>query len=233
MAKLLKTYEVVKDWDCDFLFTPEEISKWKNNNFYCFILGQHTIAGTINAQYREGWKNTYYFKRGYARAHRKSTASNNYKFKKGPVFGRVAKVVERPITNYVQSFIRYKGFITHVSVPVTNRTKFEPISGLNFTPDANKGPYLYNLRDKQFLFIWKKVFEDMPFDFTQVLVGRGNWPDRLRHVTLNFDSDWIEENAIREYHFINFILSKKKRSWAKISDWHDFKSILARRGTIY
>lgn len=231
--KLAKTFEVVEDWDCDFLFTLEEIVKWRHEDFYCFILGQHTLHGKVNSQYRSNWKESNYYKRGKARAFRKSKSTNNYKFKKGMVFGNVNKIIARTINIYHKSFIRYKGSVLEVSVPQTRRTKFEPIHGLNFTPDADKGPYLYNIRDKQFVFIWKKVAEDMPFDFTALLYGRGNWPDRLAHVTLNFDVEWIEEESVREYHFINYLLSRKKRSWAQIEDWQDFKELLAKRGTIY
>jgi len=73
----------------------------------------------------------------------------------------------------------------------------------------------------------------MPFDFTSILMGRGTWPDRLAHVTLNFDVDWIEENSVREYHFINYVLGKKKKSWAKLSDWKAFNKMIRDRGTIY
>jgi len=233
MAKLLDTFEMVKDWDCDFLYTPEEILKWREEPFYLFILGQHTVHGKVNAKYRENWKETNYYRRGKARAFRPSVSSNDYKQKKGMVFKNVKKVVERPITEYHNSFIRYRGYVSHVAVPRTKRTKFTPLTGVNFTPDANKGPYIYNLRDRHYIFVWKKVFEDMPFDFTALLYGKGEWPERLKHVTLNFDSEWIEENSVREYHFINYILSKKKRPWAKYADWNAFKLLIQRRGTIY
>jgi len=228
---LYKTYDVVESWDCDFLFTKEEILKWRAEPFYCFILGQHTMQGKINANYRADWKATGYYKRGRSRAFRKEVVRTH--LKRGPEFVNVKKVVEREITRYHDSFVRYRGTILKVMVPNTKRTKFKPNVGLNFTIDASSGPFLYNIRDRQFIFAWKRVLEDMPFDFTALLNGRGDWPDRFVDIKLNFDVDWIQNNAIREYHFINYVLSKKKRSWADYNDWFEFRALIAHRGTIY
>jgi len=89
MGKLHKTFERVADWDCDFLYTPEEILKWRDEKFYCFILGQHTVHGKVNAFYRDGWEETNYYRRGRQRAFRPSRSTNEYKHKQGIVFKNI------------------------------------------------------------------------------------------------------------------------------------------------
>lgn len=233
MASLNFTHERIEDWDCDFLYTPEEIAKWRDNKFYCFILGQHTIHGKVNARYREDWENSNYYRRGRARAFREVKATNKYKFRRGYTFESIKKPIPREVTIFKESFIRYKGRQFKAMIPRSTRVKFVPQQGLNYTIDANKGPYIYDIRDHQYIFLWKRVYEDMPFDFTSILMGRGHWPERLKKVTLNFDVDWINQEGIREYHFINFVLSKKKRSWAIKSDWDAFRRLIVKNGTIY
>lgn len=228
---LYKTYDVIENWGCDFLFTKEEILEWRKEPFYCFILGQHTMQGRINNNYRADWQESNYFKRGHARAFRPEKKKVNTK--KGPGFTNIKTTVERDINKYHESFVRYRGMVLPVMIPYTTRVRFKPLPGMNFTIDAKVGPYIYNLRERQFIFAWKKVVEDMPYDFTATLNGVGEWPTRFKSITLNFDVDWIQAKAVREYHFINFILSKKKRSWATYDDWFDFRAMIADRGTIY
>ena len=65
---LSKIYDMIEEWDCDFLWTKEEIEKWRHEDFYLFLLGQHTIQGKINGRFKEDWKESGYYKRGKARA---------------------------------------------------------------------------------------------------------------------------------------------------------------------
>jgi hypothetical protein len=225
---------MVADWDCNFVFSKDEILQWRNNDFYLFLLGQHMVQGSTNTFYREGWRDTHYYNAGKDKAFRKMKSKTVF----GSFTRRANKNIKTPTSrsdlDVVKTKVFFEGVAHEVYMPKSTKRTFIPEVGMNFTVDASIHPYHFYIRQSKFIFIWKRVPNGKSFDFTPLLMyGKGEWPDELKHIYLLFDTARILRENIREYHFINFIIRKKQRSHATYLDWVEFQYIINNSGELY
>ena len=125
------------------------------------------------------------------------------------------------------------GLVFETDVVPSRTRKFCPEIGLNLTPDAAPGSYYYYLRQSKYIFAWPRVRTLKSTDFTQVLLGKADWPIELRDIYLCFDIEKIAKESITEYHLLNYMLKFKDTAYLTYKDWLKFKWLIDNKGTIY
>lgn len=229
---LLPVYDKVSTWDCEFRFTPEEIQKWRHEDFYLFLYGQKTIQGSFNSRYSKDWQDSRYYRVGKAKAFKESKPK--VKRLQEPRKLKIKTIQPRAVTTNKKYKIFYDGILYTILAPKTSRKRFVPEVGMNITIDAKDQYYFYYIRQSKYIFVFDNSILNRPLDLTSILYGRGEWPKNLQHITLCFDAQRIVDEAIREYHFLNFIIRNKRLSYAVYTDWLEFRLLAETSpGSIY
>lgn len=221
--KLSVVYDEISTWDCDFTFEQAEIEEWRHEDFYLFLLGQFVIQGKFNSKYKNSWKDSKYYFAGKNRAFRVEKPKKTGGLIVRPFRSKIS--VPKPTVSKKERTYKivYNGDLYKIRALESKKVRIIPKIGMNITRDAIANHYHYYIQQSKYIFVHDRTPLCNSIDLTNVLLGRGLWPDVLSKITLCFDADRIVKEGFREYHFINYILRKRRTSYATYADWLEFR----------